>query len=166
MLSVAILEDVDVVIAAANRPELLACEMQQLALPGDGRRVDRIEHLVLAHGRGVRSTHPEGDAARDLVGDARVLSIADVRRVQMGADRQVAARDVVPDAARRDVIAVADHAADRHRIAEVSVRAEHRLRAGSRCGTAFELLDRRRFVLAENLDVAHAMLIFAVSRPE
>lgn len=61
------------------------------------------------------------DAADDLVHD---VGDVDVVGTQVGPHRLVAAVDVEADADRRDVLAVSDHAADRHRIADVAVGAE------------------------------------------
>jgi hypothetical protein len=71
-------------------------------------------------------------------------------RAQVRSHREIAARDVVADAARRNVIAVADDAADRHGVPEMTVGAQYGRRAVLGRGAAFELLDRRLVVLPED----------------
>jgi hypothetical protein len=66
-------------------------------------------------------------------------------RQGVGPDGHVAAGDVVADRRRRDQPLVADDAADRHRVTEMVVRAEHRGAPSSPPGT----LDLRAHVVVD-----------------
>jgi len=107
---------------------------------------------VVANRLAIAAPHPERHAPFDLIRDPLVVLGCEIGCAERRPHREVAARDVVADARRRDVVAIADHAADRHRVAEMSVGAEHRRCAGLRGGAALQLLDGRRVVPPENLD--------------
>jgi hypothetical protein len=94
------------------------------------------------------------DTPLDSIRDPLVLRRGQIRRAHGRPDREVAAGDVVADPRRRDVLAVSDNAADRHRVAEVTVRAQHRRRALLSVGAAPQLVDRCGVVLSENLHIS------------
>ncbi len=83
-------------IAAADGAELLTGELQQAALLSHRRLRDSIEDRVLVDWIAIGAADPEADSLLNL---ARQPSpVADVGRADIGLRRQVAARDVVPDA--------------------------------------------------------------------
>ena len=82
-----VLEEVHVVVAGADRPELLGREVVELALRREVRDLDRVQHLVI-HGLVVLAPDAEADAREDRVHDP----------AQVGADLvgpQVRARGLV-----------------------------------------------------------------------
>jgi hypothetical protein len=115
-------EQVDVVVAGADRPELVAGELRQPALRRELGVLDRLEHRVV-DGPLVAPPHPERDPRDDLVHEPRHVG-PHVPHAQVGADGLVAAADVEADAGRRDVVRVGDHAADRLGVADVGVGAQ------------------------------------------
>ena len=131
-----ILEDVHIVIAAADRTELLGCELLLLACNGQSpgrvvlkeRMIDRL--LVLTP-----------DAERDRVPDV-VHDRLDVRlhfrggRVQ--ANGLVSAGDIVTDPRRVELVFVGHHAADGHGVPQVMVRHQ---RGGGRFTCAIKNLN-------------------------
>jgi hypothetical protein len=146
-----VLEDVDVVVAAADRAELLPREVEQRALAADRRRVNPVEHRVSANRPPVLLTDAEADAPLDLIADPLQLVVPEVGRIEVRANGQVAARDVVADSRRGHVILVADDPADRHRVAEMAVGTENGRGVRLDGGAPLELRDRAGIVDAENL---------------
>ena len=148
-------EDVDVVIAAADRAELLARLVAQVARARAAARVPRRATRTAddrpAH-RPTRFLRPmpnemtswiSSASSREAAGEARRA----VQR-QIGANRGVAAGDVEADADDRHLLAVGGDAADRHDVAEVAVG--HERGALGAAGDVLELRQRVRLVLAED----------------
>jgi hypothetical protein len=140
-------EQVDVVVAAADRAELLRGQVEQRALEADRRLADLVEHRMVG-ALLVRDADAERDPREDLVHEAR--HVVATSGSQVGQHGLVAAADVVADAGRGDVLAVGDRAADRLRVAVVAVRAQHAARALLRLDAARELVDHLLLVLAED----------------
>ena len=149
-------EQVDVVVARADRAELVARHLHESALRAEVGLEDRVEHRVVDR-LGVVASHAEGDAREDVVHDARQVG-AHVVDADVGADGLVAAADVVADAARRDVVRVGEHAADRLRVADVAVGADRGGDGVAGLGAAAQLLDGARLDVAlhGDRDLAHA----------
>jgi len=78
-----------------------------------------------------------------------------IASLDIEAHRHVAAADVEADARDRHVLLVGDHAADRLRIAEVAVGAEHAARDAADAHAAPHLLDGALVMLTEDLQVRH-----------
>ena len=120
-------EDVDVVIAGADRTELLARQLAQAIALVETRRHSRpglvIEERMIAGGilRGVGPPDAERDLALDPVGERLELLARKVGRDEVGQHRAVAASDVETDAGDRDPPPIGGHAADRHDVAQVAV---------------------------------------------
>src|SRR5438045_2113555 len=142
-------EQVDVVVAAADRAELVARELRQLALRRELSVLDHVENRVV-DAPAARASDAERDLARDLVHHNRHV---DVGGPQRRACRLVAAPDVEPDSARGDVMLIRGGAADRHRVTDVVVRAQHAVVRFDEA--ALELLERARLGLSEDLDLRH-----------
>lgn len=104
-------EEVDVVVARADRAELVAGDLREPPLRAKAGLEDRLEHRVVDR-LGVVAPDAEGDAVDDRVHDAREVG-AQVVDAQVGANGLVAAPDIETDSARRDVLRVGQHAADR-----------------------------------------------------
>ena len=98
-------------VAGADRAELVARHLREPALRAEVRLEDRVEHRVVDR-LGVVAPDAEGDALADVVHDARQVG-TDVVDAQIGAHGLVSAADVVADSARRDVVGVREHPADR-----------------------------------------------------
>ena len=94
---VSVLEHIDVMVPAADGPELLARQAQQPALPVAGRGGDGAEHWVIANRFVVAPAHAERDARGDGVGDAAALGRRQLHPAKVRPHRQVPARDVVAD---------------------------------------------------------------------
>ena len=116
-----------------------------------------VEQLVLDLLR-VAAAEAEADVGGDLA-EQRADAILDrlFRHVEL--HRHVAAGDVEADAADRDVVLVGDHAADRLRVAEMAVGAEHAADHAAVLHAARHLLLGALVVLAENFDFGHAALL-------
>jgi hypothetical protein len=82
-------EEVDVVVARADRPELVARHLHHPPLRAEIGATDRLEHGVV-DGLGVVAPHAEGDAREDLVHDPREV-VADVVDADVGAGGLVTA---------------------------------------------------------------------------
>jgi hypothetical protein len=106
---------------------------------------------------GIAAAEPEADIGGDLVDD-RPDAVGDrlLRHVEL--HRHVAAGDVEADPADRDVLLVGDHAADRLRIAEMSVGTEHAADHAAVLHAAHHLLLGALVMLAENLHFGHCGL--------
>src|SRR5439155_26085648 len=74
----------------------------------------------------------------------------DLLALRIRQDREIAAADIEAHSTERDFVLVANDAADWLGVTFLTVGAKHAPLAARR-HTAFELLDRRRVVLAENL---------------
>jgi hypothetical protein len=148
-------EQVDVVVARADRAELVARHLDHLALRPEVCARDRAEHRVV-DGLGVVAPDAEGDAPEHVVHDPRDVR-PDLHCADIRADRLVAARDVVPDARRRDVVRVGQDAADRLRVADVAVGADRARDGVAGLRAAAQLLDRARLDVAldRDRDLAH-----------
>ncbi len=120
--AVVVAEEVDVVIAGADRPELICRELPEIALRHEVGVSNGVEHRVIDR-LVVRAAHPERDPRDDLVHDGRDGNVVGA---EVCPHRLVPAADVVADSGRRDVVAVGDDAADRLRVADVRIRAEGR----------------------------------------
>ncbi len=139
-------ENIHVVVAAADCAELLVRHVFELADFTDVPRfvVEQVViDLVL-----VRATDTERDVANHVVHDRGHLWF-DVGFCGVGADGEVAARDVETDARDRYLVLIRDYAADWLGVALVSVGAENGLVAARR-QTRLNLLDRRFVVLTKN----------------
>ena len=90
-----VLEQVDVVIAAADGAELLTGELQESALFADRRCGDPLENRMIANRVVVGAADSEADPALDL--SRQPPPVVDVRRAEIGPGREVAAGDVVSD---------------------------------------------------------------------
>lgn len=154
-------EDVDVVVAAADRAELAArLGPQRLAVRGGHGVPGVVREERVVHGGIVGAVLPadaEAHRRRDLVGDRHERALllllvgTEVREGEVRADRGVAAGDVEADTDDRDEVAIGRDAADRHDVAHVTVRHEggiHRLLAH-----LFELEEGLLLVLTEDLHV-------------
>ena len=141
-------EQVDVVVAGADGAELAGGQVAQLALGREGGVADLVDDGVVA-GAAVVAPDAEGDAPEDLVHDPRQVGLHVAER-EVGEHRLVAAADVVADARRAEVLAVGDDAADRLRVADVTVGAQHALAAVLRLDAALELRDGPLVVVAED----------------
>ena len=135
---------------------------KQAALSSHRRLRDGVEHRVVAYRIVVVTAHTERDAPLYGVRDPDVIGRRQIGRAKIGADREVAARDVVADTRWRDVLAITHDAADRHRIPEMTVGAEHGRRVPLRRGAPFQLLDRRLVVVAEDL---HGLMVLLSQVP-
>ena len=87
-----ILEQIDVMVAAADGAELRSCEIEQRALLRHRTLRDRIEHRRIANRLVVFLADAERNRAPDLVHD--VLQI-EIRSLHVGTDRAIPAGDVV-----------------------------------------------------------------------
>ena len=94
-VSLGVLEQVDVVIAAADGAELLTGELQESTLFADRRCGDPLENRMIGNRVVVGAADPETDPALDL--SRQPPPVADVRRAEIGPRREVAAGDVVSD---------------------------------------------------------------------
>jgi hypothetical protein len=152
-------EDVDVVIAAPDRAELLAClDVQRLAVlrrhrvPGGVLEQRVIDRRVIG---AIAATHAEAHRVRHGVGDGAQRPMDFIRRAaerverQVRADRRVPARDVEPDADDGDEVAIRRYAADRHHVSHVPIG--HQRGVDGTLAHAVELEDRLLVVLAEDL---------------
>src|SRR5437667_3169121 len=123
-------EHVHVVIARADGAELLArLGTQTVALVPVRHRVPgRILEQRIVGGRIVRAVpqaHAERQRGLNLVGQlTQPPPPLDLRQLQIGADRSVAAGDIESHADHGDLVAVRRDAADRHDIAQMPVRHE------------------------------------------
>src|SRR5207249_10262213 len=82
-----------------------------------------------------------------------IHDLVDLRRdlpaLRIRQDREIAAGDIEADSTERDFVLVGNDAADWLGVTFVTVGAKH-APLGARRYTRFDLLDRRRFVLAES----------------
>ena len=98
--------------------------------------------------RSLRAAHAERDAR--AMASAMRLSRAASGPPREGWSARPGSRTRCRSRPRwRHVIAIADDAADRHRVAQMSVGAQHRRRLPFRRGAALQLLDGRLVVVAE-----------------
>src|SRR6185436_13716273 len=136
----AILEQVHVMVAAADGAELRLRQREQRSLLRDRAVRDGIEDRRVANRLVVLAAHAERDRAPDLVHHAAHV---EVRGGEIRSHRAVAARDVVADARGHDDRLRGEDAADRHRIALVVVGAEHAARlVAARVEAAIDLRAR------------------------
>ena len=120
-------EQVDVVVARADGTELLARHLLErrdgLQLPGVVVEQFVVDVFLVA------AADAEGERLEDVVHDRGDLG-AHLVGVRVETHGLVTAGDVIADARGRDVLAVGDYAADRHRVPEVVVRHErHAIRS-------------------------------------
>src|SRR5687768_10567479 len=150
-----VLEEIDIVIARSDRPELLTGEIQQLALRLDGTMRDRVDHLVI-DGLTVSTSHTERQRAPEHVHDA---SDVDIGRLEIRLNGAVAARDVIPDTSRHDRVLQCDHAPYGHGITGMMIGAEDAAgRGGSGRGqTRFELFQAASVWRSEDDGVGNGM---------
>ncbi len=160
-------QEVDVVVAGADRPQLLLRARAQRPRPlsaanllGQLRHLvprRRLEERVVDRSR-ILAPHAEADPAGDLVGQPGQVG-ADVVERDRRPHRHDAAADVVAHPARRHHVAVGGDAADRHRVAEVVVGHERRLGHPAVPGDGADLLHRLRIEgVAEHADPAPVQL--------
>src|SRR5687768_2146922 len=134
----AILEQIHIVIAAADGAELSARVGELLALPRHRTARDRVEYRMILDALVVLLPHAERDGAPDLIHRLRDV---DVRGPDRGLHGAVAAADVVADAGRNHDPIRGHDPADRHGIALVVIGAQHTsARLAGRVETALELL--------------------------
>src|SRR5262249_18431612 len=158
-IAVLVLEQVDIVVARADSAELRARHL--LEVTDAGILPQRtVEDFVVDRLR-VGATKPEAHLLGDVVGDHR-HTLADVLVLEVHTARHVAAADIEADARDRHMLLVGDHAADRLRIAEVAVGAEHAARNAADAHAAPHLLDGALVMLTVDLQVCHDTLL---SRP-
>ena len=153
-------EQVDVVIAAADRAELLArLGAQAIALVPVRHRVpSRILEKRIVGRRvvsAVPQTHTERQRRLDLVGQLAQPRL-DLRQLQIGADRGVAAGDVESHPYDRDLVAVRRHATDRHDIPQVSVGHERGPLGAAR--DIAQLVQRVGLMRTKDLSVSHCVV--------
>ena len=86
-------------------------------------------------------------------------ALADVLVLEVDARRHVAAADVEADARDRDMVLVGDHAADRLRIAEVAVGAQHAAGDAADAHAAPHLRDGALVMLAVDFQIRHDTLL-------
>ena len=161
-------EDVDVVVAAADRAELLArLGLKRLAMLRRDGAPRRIVEEWMIHRRVVRlvlSADAEAHGVGDRVGDLaeQLLHLVGISAErfegEVGADRRVSAGDVEPDAHDRDLVVVRRDAADRHDVAHVAVG--HESGVDRVLTHMLELDDGLFVVLAEDL---HSLLMSMIS---
>ena len=120
-----------------------ACGVPQIALK------QRVIDLLR-----VAASDAEADMFGDILQDRRRL-VLDVVKARVEAHRHVAAGNVKADTADRDVIRVADHAADRMRIAKMPVGAEHARGRAARRKAGVHLRQRARVMFAIDFLVNH-----------
>ena len=94
----------------------------------------------------------------DVVGDHRHARL-DVLVLEVDARRHVAAADVEADAGDRHMVFVGDHAADRLRIAEVAVGAQHAAGHAADAHAAPHLRDGALVMVAVDLEFSHDTLL-------
>src|SRR5215470_16808107 len=116
-----------------------------------------VEDFVIDRLR-VGAAEPEAHLLGDVVGD-NWHALADVLVLEVDPRRHVAAADVEADARDRDMLLVGDDAADRLRIAEMAVSAEHAARNAADAHAAPHLLDGALVMLTVNLQVRHDTLL-------
>src|SRR5947208_11928789 len=97
-----VLEEIDVVVSAADGSQLLAGELRKFPLWLERCLFDSLEHRMVDV-PAARSPDAEADRSRDLVHGS---SDVDFARARGSAHGLVATGDVVADAARRDVIGI------------------------------------------------------------
>ena len=148
-----VLEQVDVVVAGPHRAELRGRQLLELADTGRAPGLGVVEQRMLDP-LGILAADPERDHARDVVDD-RPDAVGDRRPLDVEPRRHVAAGDVEADAGDRDVLRIGHDPADRLRVAEVAVGAQHRSRRRAYRGTTRKLRDRARVVLAEDAGGRH-----------
>ncbi len=148
-----VLEQVDVVVAGPHGAELRGRQLLELADAGRAPGFGVVEQRILDP-LGVLAPDPERDRARDVVDD-RPDPVGDRRLGDVEPRRHIAAGDVEADAGDRDVLRIGHDPADRLRVAEVAVGAQHRSRRRADRGAARQLRDRARVVLAEDAGGRH-----------
>ncbi len=151
--AVLILEQVDIVVAGPDRPELIARHGLQVLdlrnlVPDRALEQRMIDLLVIA------AANAKADMPGD-VGQDRALVGGDLVQPDIQLHRHVAAADVESDAADGDMLLIGDDAADRLRIAEMPVGTQHRTGHTADGHAALHLRDGLVVMLAKNLDVAH-----------
>ncbi len=148
-----VLEQVDVMIARSHGAELVARHGFQAF---DARRSPRrvsLEQRVLDL-LGVGPAQPEADVARNILGD-RADAILDLGLAHVEARGEVAAADVEAYAGDRDVVLVGDHAADRVRVAEMGVGAQHSGGHAADLHAAIHLRERALVMPTEDAGLRH-----------
>src|SRR5439155_25628155 len=151
-MAVLVLEQVDIVVAGPDGAELRPRHLLEVTDPGVGPE-RAVEDGVVDRLR-VGAAEPEAHRLGDVVGDDG-NAFADVLVLEVDPRRHVAAADVEADARDRDVFLVGDDAADRLRIAEVAVGAEHAARNAADAHAAPHLRDGALVMLTEDLQVRH-----------
>ena len=151
--AVLVLEQIDIVIARADRAELVT--RHALEFPDLWNLVPKraIEELVLD----VLGVAP-ADSERDVLGDVgenRPDFVGDRVSLHVEAHRHVAAADVEADAAHRYMLFVGDHTTDRLRITKVAVGAEHAAGDAADRHAPSHLLFRVLVVVSEDFEPGH-----------
>jgi len=153
-------KDINVVVAAADRAELLlrhVLEVRERLLAPE--RV--IEQLVL-DARLVVAAHAERNRADDFVHDLPDLG-TNRRAGRVGANGKVAARDIESDPRNGNKIAIGDDTANRLRIPLVPIGTEHGTRPTHR-HAAVDLHHRRLIVITKNTN-AHSYSFYCSGGP-
>src|SRR5579872_5535704 len=146
-------EDIDVMIPATDRPELILCHpLQRASCVQIPARVVPLENRLLANRLLVVASHPETDCRKYLVHDSRDV-LADVRCGSIQSHGFVTAGNVEADARGRDGVFVRNDAADGHCIAFVTIRHESNPRCCLR--TDFYLGQRTVVGSAEHWDTVN-----------
>jgi hypothetical protein len=143
-------EQVDVVVAGSDGPELLGREVTQRPLRRKCRVADLVDHGMVARAP-VVATDTEADALHDLIHQPRQLRLH-LLEDQVRQHRLVATADVVTDSGGADVLRVGDHAPDRLAVTQVPVGTQHPDAALRSRDATLELRDRPLVVLAEDPD--------------
>jgi hypothetical protein len=155
--AVLVLEQVDIVVARSDGAELVARHRLEMARIGRAPRLVVVEQIMLDALR-IDAADAEADVAAD-VGEDGPDPVVDRGALHVEANRHVAAADVVADAADRDMLLIGDHAADRLRVAQMPVGAQHAADHAADTHAARHLRLGARVMLAEDLELCHGTLL-------
>ena len=142
-------------VARSDGAELAARHLLEMAGVGGAPGVVVVEQRVLDALR-IDAADAEAHRAAD-VGEDAADPVVDRCARHVEAHRHVAAADVVADAADRDMLLIGDDAADRLRIAEVPVGAQHAADHAADTHAARHLRLGARIMLAEDFEVHGAL---------
>src|SRR5205823_5462551 len=112
--------------------------------------------------RAIPETNTEGERRLNLIGE-RAQAALNLRQLEIGPDRGVAAGDIESHTHDRHLVSIRGHAANRHDIAHVPIG--HQRRALRSARHIAQLLERVRLVRTENLNVSHWWK-FSTLRPQ